>query len=575
MTYQRVYEDKDLEKKIYDFVSNSENYIDVIRKNNSYEYHYSLSPLRQNLFHWYPFKKEGSILEIGASYGQLTSLFTKKVGHVVSVENTESKCKIISKRAEDANVLLRSYNDLQIDEKFDYIILCNTFEYAKSFLESKNPYIDYLKYLKRFLKDDGVILIALSNRLGLKYFSGYKEEHTNQFFNGIDGFVNEDHVQTFSRTELIDILTSSGFSNYKFFYPYPNHEFTQVINTDKTVNEIPFVGATQFSNERILAFDEGKLNLTLSKDNLSQHFANSFLVEVRSSDRDYPTDNIEFVKLTTDRKEEFQIYTTILSDGTVSKSPLSPKADNHIKKMFEKSESKMGKIKCLKSEMKNESLSYEFIKQKSCEELLIDAISDDDRNRFFEIIEDFYDALFYNSFESSEYASEEFLKVFKEKSDIKFHCHEKSNLDIIFSNLFLIDGEFTAIDYEWYFDFPIPLEFLFFVALQYHFYSNKLFSEFTSHEEIFNHFNLDTGNINLFGRWHCNYLKDVLNRPPPYSKIIFLEDIDKLDAFVHLNDEIESLKRTIDSKNKELIAKYEEIESLKKALDLREYEKDE
>ena len=29
-------------------------------------------------------------------------------------------------------------------------------------------------------------------------------------------------------------------------------------------------------------------------------------------------------------------------------------------------------------------------------------------------------------------------------------------------NMFLIDGEFVMIDYEWIFDFPIPLEYIFF-----------------------------------------------------------------------------------------------------------------
>ena len=37
-------------------------------------------------------------------------------------------------------------------KKFDYIILCNIFEYAKSFVESENPYVDYLNYLKKIFK---------------------------------------------------------------------------------------------------------------------------------------------------------------------------------------------------------------------------------------------------------------------------------------------------------------------------------------------------------------------------------------------------------------------------------------
>lgn len=555
MDYKKLYENEQLETQIYSIISNGEDPVDIIRKNNSYEYHYFLSHLRHDLFQWYPFKKEGSILEIGASYGQLTSLFTKKVNDVVAIENTESKCKIISKRAKDATVLLRNFDDLQIDEKFDYIILCNAFEYAKSFVDSKTPYVDYLTYLKGFLKDDGIILIALSNRLGLKYFAGSKEEHSNRFFSGINGFASTDNIQIFSRAELINIINDSGFSNYKFFYPYPNHEFPQVIHTDKLINEIPFVGATEFANDRIHAIDEGTLNLTLSNDNLSQYFANSFLVEIRKSDRDLPTDNIDFVKIHSDREEEFQIYTTIFSDGTVSKTPITAKANNHIKKMFDNSGHMMGKIKCLPCEMKGNSISYDFLRQNSVEDLLVDAIIDDDRTRFFKIIEDFHDALFHNSFESNEYASEEFLKVFKEKSDITFHCHEKSNLDMNFANTFLINGKFTSIDYEWIFDFPIPLEYIFYTSFNYHLYSNNLIREFTSFEEIFNHFNLDTGNMGLFFEWNCNFLRHVLNRPPlTQPKVIHLDKIEENDGS---NDEknqqeIESLKKEIALKNKEL-----------------------
>ncbi|MBQ2962275.1 class I SAM-dependent methyltransferase [Methanobrevibacter sp.] len=562
MNYQRLYEDADLENEIYDIICDGEDIFDVLKRNNHYEYHYFLSPLRQNLFHWYPFKKEGSLLEIGAGYGQLTSLFTEKLGRVVAVEESESKCKIISKRAEDAEVIVSDFNDIELDEKFDYIVLCNVFEYAKSFVQSENPYVDYLDYLKKFLKDDGVILLALSNRLGLKYFAGYKEEHTNQYFNGINGYSDIDFVQTFAKTEICNIIDASGFSNYKFFYPYPNHEFPQVINTDRFINEIPYTGVNDYSSERTLIFDEVKLNLSLSQENLSQYFANSFLIEIRSSDMTYPTDKIDYVKLGTDRKEEFNIYTTIWSDGKVSKTPISTKSNDHIKKMFEGSTYVIGKIKCLNAEMNDNALYYDFLKQKSCEYLLLDAIADDDKDKFFKLIEDYYDALFYNSFESNAYCTEEFLKIFKVKSDIKFHCHKKSYLDSIFANMFLIDGEFTLIDYEWIFDFPIPLEYIFYRSFNYHFYSNSLIREFTNFEEIFEHFNLDIGNLKLFMTWECNFLRYIIKRPnrPPYtkSKIKSIENIEKNDK---LQKEIDLKNAEIKKKEKEIKKKDKEIKS--------------
>ena len=228
--------------------------------------------------------------------------------------------------------------------------------------------------------------------------------------------------------------------------------------------------------------------------------------------------------------------------------------------MVEGSKYDMGKIKCLDAELIDDSLYYDFINQKSCEYMILDFIAKNDKEKFFELIEDVYDALFYNSFESNEYATEEFLKVFKEKSDIKFHCHEKSYLDVILGNMFIIDGKFTVIDYEWIYDFPIPLEYIFYRTFSYHFYSSKSFREFTSFEEIFEHFNLDTENLKLFKRWELNFLGYILNRPPlTRSEIIHLDDMEKIDL---LQKEIELKNKEIIKKNKIINKKDKEIKRL-------------
>ena len=123
MGFTKLYEDFYIEKEMEDIT----NFSNMISENSSYEYFYFLSHLRHNLFNWYPFRKDGSILEIGSSYGQLTSLFTQKVNHVIAIEDSESKAKIVSNRAKDADVIVCDFDKFNIDEKFDYIVLCNIF----------------------------------------------------------------------------------------------------------------------------------------------------------------------------------------------------------------------------------------------------------------------------------------------------------------------------------------------------------------------------------------------------------------------------------------------------------------
>ena len=519
MDFRRLYVNADLESELKDIVFNDCDFSEVIEENNVYEYHYLLSHLRQNLFNWYPFKKESSLLEIGASYGQLTELFTKKVKHVVSIEDSVSKAEIISKRAEDAEVIVSDFNNINVDEKFDYIILCNIFEYAKLFQGSENPYKSYLAYLKNFLKEDGVILIAISNRLGLNYFAGFKEEHTNLYFAGINGFANTNYVETFSKTELENLIVSSGFRNYKFFYPYPNHEFPLIINTDKFVNKIPFERRLDYFDNRYDLFREDRLNQTLAKDNLADYFSNSFLVEIRNSEIAFPTDEIDFVKLNADRLEKFRTITTIKSDGFVYKSPFSPESDEHITNMYDESKFKLGKIKYLDCELIDNSIRYKLLKEESIETQILDSILQNNKEKFFKLMEDYYDALFYESFESKEYANSKFLKVFKNGSNVPFHCHEKSNLDLIFSNIFIINGEYVAIDYEWIFDFQIPLEYILYRVLLHYTLTNNLFKEFVTIEEIFNYFGLDSSHFDLFRKWDHNFMDYVfgyLPKPPRY-----------------------------------------------------------
>ena len=52
--------------------------------------------------------------------------------------------------------------------KFDYITLIGVLEYANLYTYTENPYIDFLNSIKKFLKKDGKLLIAIENKLGMK-----------------------------------------------------------------------------------------------------------------------------------------------------------------------------------------------------------------------------------------------------------------------------------------------------------------------------------------------------------------------------------------------------------------------
>ena len=138
-------------------------------------------------------------------------------------------------------------------------------EYARRFIQAENASVRFMEKAKSFLKKDGVILLAIENRLGLRYFAGAGEEHTKRQFLGLDSYDTYDYVRTFSRSELEDILSRTGFSGWRFFYPFPDYGMPSEIHP---------------TLQRYRFFDETRLFRTLQNEGIAANFAHHFLVEI-------------------------------------------------------------------------------------------------------------------------------------------------------------------------------------------------------------------------------------------------------------------------------------------------------
>lgn len=150
--------------------------------------------------------------------------------------------------------------------------------------DPSDSYEAFLRMLKKHLKPGGVLLCAVPNRLGLKYFAGCREDHTGIFFEGIEGYRNGSGVRTFSKPELERIFTRSGFSDFEFYYPYPDMYFPMSIYSD---HYLPNPGDLRsnienFDRDRMLLFDESRAFDALLADGLFPLFSNAFLVVARN-----------------------------------------------------------------------------------------------------------------------------------------------------------------------------------------------------------------------------------------------------------------------------------------------------
>ena len=59
------------------------------------------------------------------------------------------------------------------------ILLVGVLEYAAVFDQRDNAALALLQQARSFLKAEGFLVLALENKLGLKYFAGVPEEHLN------------------------------------------------------------------------------------------------------------------------------------------------------------------------------------------------------------------------------------------------------------------------------------------------------------------------------------------------------------------------------------------------------------
>lgn len=292
-TTRDVYSDGDVENEILNIFkdNDSDKKVEEILQNNpSWPMRYHLSGVRENLLSWYEFPKETSLLEIGAGCGALTGLFSKKLSRVVAVELSKRRAEIIAERYKDRNnltIYAGNLGDINLTEKFDFITLVGVLEYAGKFTHTKNPFIDFLKNVKKYLNDNGTLIVAIENKFGLKYWAGAKEDHTSRFFNSIENYPKKKDIQTFGKEEIKNIFKEAGFEKSDFYYPMPDYKLpTEIFSDEYLPTENHNLRSGMFpvkdlSKKREILFNEKLAMDNIIKNKQFDFFANSFLIFVK------------------------------------------------------------------------------------------------------------------------------------------------------------------------------------------------------------------------------------------------------------------------------------------------------
>jgi hypothetical protein len=229
-----------------------------------------------------------------------------------------------------------------------------------------------------------------------------------------------------------------------------------------------------------------------------------------------------YSKYNRERRTEYQIATIHYQNNSqkkVKKSPLSAKAFEHIKTIYENSimlNKTYNNIDVLSGEIINGSLVYEYVDGSSWDEQLFAEVMRGNLSGFFKLLDSFYDILVGlmpsepEDFESSE----EFNRIFGKKIFLKSElCIQPANIDFIFDNVYSsIQGGNILLDCEWVFPFKIPLKYILFRSVyafwvKYSFY----FKTLISFEEILYRYDIDEGMKEIFLEMEEKYFQIYVN----------------------------------------------------------------
>ena len=318
-------------------------YDEEIAEDPHFQVWYQLSSLRTGLFSWYPFRPDARLLEIGAGFGPLTGLLCDRCAQVVATERSAVRAAAIAERwkaKENLQVYAGEWSELELGGPFDYILLTGILERACGGSPDRGRYVGYLKKVSTLLKKDGVLLAAVDNRMGLRYFCGAKEPHVGRAFEGIAHYPGGTRGYSFTREELKDILERAGFGESRFYYPLPDYKLPQLIYTDDYLPApnlqerlIPY-----YAGEDPLVLPELELYRDVVENGVFPFFANSFLVECRcpATAADPGTaDGVLYAAVSTDRGRERGFATVILKGGRVRKVPLFGEGRASARQLYE------------------------------------------------------------------------------------------------------------------------------------------------------------------------------------------------------------------------------------------------
>ena len=259
---------------------------------------YHLAPERAVLLNPVIIGPDDRVLDVGAGSGVNTRICADRGAAVTAVEGSAARAELIAHRCaglEGVDVLCGPLDGLGSDRfgVYDVVLLVGVLEYAGTSHGGRGGPAAFLDQVVDALAPGGVVVLAIENRLGLKYLLGFPEDHLGLPWVGWEGY-RDGEPTTWSRRELAQMLADAGLPAQKWLYPFPDYKLPTAVLAEEIYDRADGVDmvdqivghptSTEYARP-VLVVDDRAAHRALLTAGLGPDIANSFLVVVgRDSD---------------------------------------------------------------------------------------------------------------------------------------------------------------------------------------------------------------------------------------------------------------------------------------------------
>lgn len=380
-----------------------------------------INGIQKGLLQWYDFKEGSNVLYIGDENTPLAHMLVEK------------KLKTICMPLE---MLLEEDWQQEYCQYFDYIVCIEA-------LERQTVPVSFLDIFHMLLRSNGIILLGMNNRMGIRYFCGDRDSYTNRCFDSIEGYryaytKMEDNFQgrSYNRAEIRRMLNASGFEQFCFYSVFsdlrnPTLIYSErVLPTEDLANRlIPLLNYpyTAFMNERLLYED-------LVDNDMFHQMANAYLIECTI---DGTLSDVDHVTCSMDRGRERALFTIIHHSERVEKKAAYPEGRKRLALFVEHGNDLAAHgISVVDARIEKDAYVMPYMRGEAAQ-LYLKRLIRTDKDKFLQKMDRFRDLIL----QSSEHVKED-------TGNGEGVVLRRGYIDMVPLNSFYIDGEFVFYDQE-------------------------------------------------------------------------------------------------------------------------------